>query len=211
MKITILTDNPKSWIMPYIDELKIKLKNHQITHIYNSNEILDGDIMLVLSCERILKDKHLSHHKSNIVVHPSKLPLGKGWSPLAHQILEGLNNIPLTLFEANNKVDDGDVYILDYINLEGHELNYEIKHQQGLKTIEMIIKFVKKFSSIEGNPQVGKETFYAKRTKKDSELNINKTINEQFNLLRIVDNERYPAYFYKEGKKYIIKIYKDND
>ena len=81
MKITILTDNPKSWIMPYIDELKIKLKNHQITHIYNSNEILDGDIMLVLSCERILKEKHLSHHKSNIVVHPSKLPLGKGWSP----------------------------------------------------------------------------------------------------------------------------------
>ena len=211
MKITILTDNPKSWIIPYIDEIKIKLKNHQITHIYNSKDILDGDIMLVLSCERILKKKHLFHHKSNIVVHPSKLPLGKGWSPLAYQILEGVNKIPLSLFEANEKVDDGNVYILDYINLEGHELNHEIKHQQGLKTIEMIIEFVQKFSSITGKPQVGKETIYAKRTQKDSELNINQTINKQFNLLRIVDNERYPAFFYKGGKKYILKIYKDDE
>ena len=157
------------------------------------------------------KKKHLFHHKSNIVVHPSKLPLGKGWSPLAYQILEGVNKIPLSLFEANEKVDDGNVYILDYINLEGHELNHEIKHQQGLKTIEMIIEFVQKFSSITGKPQVGKETIYAKRTQKDSELNINQTINKQFNLLRIVDNERYPAFFYKGGKKYILKIYKDDE
>ena len=27
MKITILTDNPNSWIMPFIEELKIYLKN----------------------------------------------------------------------------------------------------------------------------------------------------------------------------------------
>ena len=39
-------------------------------------------------------------------------------------------------------------------------------------------------------------------------LSASVKINEQFNLLRIVDNERYPAYFYKEGKKYI-KIIRD--
>ena len=38
MKITILTDNPNSWVIPYINEIRIKgeFKNHEIKHIYKS-------------------------------------------------------------------------------------------------------------------------------------------------------------------------------
>lgn len=210
MKITILTDNPKSWIIPYVKNLKEELiLKYDVTHIFSSKDIAPGDVMLILSCEKILKNTHLSFHKSNIVVHPSKLPLGKGWSPLAWQILEGENNIPLSLFEANDKVDDGDIYILDYIKLEGHELNDEIKHQQGLKTLEMIREYLDNFENRIGKPQQGDETFYPKRPLKASELDLNKSLNKQFNLLRVVDNERYPAYFIKDGVKYILKIYKE--
>lgn len=211
MKITILTDNPTSWIHPYINILKEELKNHNVRHIFNSKEIKAGDLMIILSCESILKSSHLSLHKSNIVVHPSKLPLGKGWSPIAWQILEGNNKIPISLFEANERVDAGDVYILDWIKLNGDELNDEIKHLQGIKTIEMVMKYVNNFNSIKGVPQSGQETFYSRRSSLDSEININKTLNEQFNLLRIVDNDRYPAFFIKNGKKYILKIFKDNE
>ena len=211
MKITILTDNLESWIIPYIDDLKIKLNEHEVTHIYSSSEIKKGDLMLILSCERILRKSHLNYHTSNIVVHPSKLPSGKGWSPVAWQVLEGCDKIPISLFEANEKVDAGDIYILDYIHLKGHELNFEIKHQQGLKTIEMILRYVENFDFNKGVPQTGKETFYKKRTTKDSQIDINKTIEEQFNLLRVVDNERYPAFFVRNGQKYKLKIIKTND
>ncbi len=210
MKITILTDNPNSWILPYVDDLKKELnQTHSVTHIYSISDISGGDIMLILSCEKILKSEHLRLHKSNVVVHPSKVPLGKGWSPLAWQILEGSNNIPVSLFEAGDAVDAGDVYMLNYINLEGHELNDEIKHQQGLITMKMVNKYIDEFESMRGIPQRGEETFYPRRSQKENELDIDKTISEQFNLLRVVDNERYPAHFYINGKKYIVKIYKD--
>lgn len=52
---------------------------------------------------------------------------------------------------------------------------------------------------------MGKESFYPKRSPKDSELDINKSLNEQFNLLRIASNEDFPAFFYKDGKKFILK------
>ena len=108
MKITILTDNPNSWILPYVDELKKELNlTHNVTHVYSTSDITGGDIMLVLSCEKILKSDYLKLHKSNVVVHPSKVPLGKGWSPLAWQILEGSNNIPVSLFETVEAVDAG--------------------------------------------------------------------------------------------------------
>jgi len=210
MKITILTDNPNSWILPYVDDLKKDLNRHDVTHVYKTSDIVGGDIMLVLSCEKILKGEYLKLHKSNVVVHPSKVPLGKGWSPLAWQVLEGSNNIPVSLFEAVEDVDAGDVYIVDYIKLEGHELNEEIKHQQGLLTMKMVKKYIDEFESMVATPQSGEETFYPRRRQRENELDINKTIAEQFNLFRVVDNERYPAHFHLNGTKYILKIYKDD-
>jgi methionyl-tRNA formyltransferase len=209
MKITILTDNPKSWIMPYVEILKKELKSHDICHVKKIYEIIGGDIMLILSCESILKKNILSLHKNNIVVHPSKVPLGKGWSPLAWQILEGQNKIPISLFEAVEKVDAGNVYLLDYIELNGYELNDEIKHQQGLITIRMILKYIHEYNNLKGIPQSGKESFYKKRDLNSNEIDISKSISEQFNLLRIVDNERYPAFFMIDEQKYILKIYKE--
>jgi methionyl-tRNA formyltransferase len=211
MKITILTDNPNSWILPYVEELKKELSEfHDLHDVYKTTDCVGGDIMLVLSCEKILKSEYLKLHKSSVVVHPSKVPLGKGWSPLAWQVLEGSNNIPVSLFEAVEAVDAGDVYIVDYIKLEGHELNDEIKHQQGLITMKMVKRYIDEFEFMIGIPQSGEETFYSRRRQKENELDINKTISEQFNLLRVVDNERYPAHFYINGQKYILKIYKDD-
>lgn len=212
MKITILTDNPNSWIIPYVNTLREDLSiSHDVTHIFNKSEIVGGDIMFILSCENILKPNYLSLHKNNIVIHPSKVPFGKGWSPLSWQVLEGYNTIPVSLFEAVEKVDSSDVYIVDYIKLEGHELNDEIKHKQGLITIKLVKKYIDEYHTIVGIPQSGEETFYPRRKQKENELNINKTISEQFNLFRVVDNERYPAHFYVNGNKYILKIYKDNN
>ena len=207
MNITILTDNPNSWILPYVEDLKKELKDHDVTHLYSAKNIQGGDLMLVLSCEKILPQKYLQLFRSSIVVHPSKVPLGKGWSPLAWQVEQGCDNIPISLFEAVEKVDSGDVYLVDYIKLNGNELNEEIKHKQGLITIKMVKDYVSRFP-MKGAPQKGEETFYKKRKKSDNQLDIDKTIADQFNLLRVVDNERYPAHFHKNGVEYIVKIYK---
>ena len=53
------------------------------------------------------------------------------------------------------------------------------------------------------------KSFYRKRSPRDSALDINKNHLEQFNNLRVCnDNRRYPAYFIKDGIKYIIRIEK---
>jgi len=209
MKITVLTDNPNSWIIPYVDKLVKKLSlHHEVFHVYSVKDITKGDILFILSCENIIKKPILDLNKNNIVIHPSKLPEGRGWSPLAWQIIEGKNKIPISLFEATENVDTGDVYILDYIILDGHELNDEIKHLQGEKTIEMIIHYLTQYP-LTRTPQSGNPTYYPKRKEHDNELDIEKSIKEQFNLFRIVDNKRYPIYFFIDGIKYKLKIYKD--
>lgn len=210
MKIQILVDNPNSWIVPYAEELKNELLklNHNCTLLHNHEEVEAGEVLCLLSCEKIFKK--LSLNQYNLVVHESDLPKGKGWSPVTWQVLEGIEKIPVTLFEAQESVDAGAIYAKEHIMLNGTELLQEIKHQQGLVTKRLIHQFISQYPKIKGVKQTGTSSFYAKRTSNNSELNIDKSIREQFNLLRVCDNERYPAFFTIGNTKYILKIYKDD-
>jgi methionyl-tRNA formyltransferase len=78
--------------------------------------------------------------------------------------------------------------------LNGLELNKELRKKQAILTIEMCLEFIDNYEKYKHPlPQSGEESFYEKRTFKDSEIDITKNIEDQFNLLRIVDNEDYPA------------------
>lgn len=208
MFVQILVDNPNSWIIPYATDLTNRIcelgHTSELTH--NPENLSKGDVLCLLSCEKIFKKLHLN--KYNLVVHESDLPKGKGWSPLTWQVLEGKSEIPITLFEATDKVDAGKIYLQEKLILHGHELIDEIRHKQGEITIKLILHFIKNFDTIRGKEQLGKSSYYLKRTIKDCQLDIQQSINDQFNLLRIVDNSRYPAFFIRNGIKYILKIEK---
>jgi methionyl-tRNA formyltransferase len=208
MLIQILCDNLNSWIIPYALQLKTLLEqlNHDVKFTHKHKDIVGGEILMLLSCEKLFKDLNLNKH--NLVVHESALPQGKGWSPLTWQIIEGKNEIPITLIEATEQVDAGDIYDQKIIHLEGHELVDELRMKQGEATIQLLLNFVNKYPNNKRTQQHGEESFYPRRKPEQSKLDINKTIAEQFNLLRVCDNERYPAWFEMNGKKFIIKVEK---
>lgn len=212
MKITILTDNKDSWFVPYGRQLVKDLKSyHDVKYVFNKTKIRKGDVCFILSCSRLIQQKYLDLNKNNIVVHASDLPRGKGFAPFSWQILKGNKKIHLTLFEAVKNVDAGPYYMKGAVKYEGHELLLEMQIILAKKIIEMCIEYVKKRDELKPINQIGRSSYFSKRTPEDSELDINKTIKNQFNLLRIVDNNRYPAFFKFRGKKYLFKIEKSKN
>lgn len=212
MKIQLLTSSRHSWIVPYGQKLQnaIASRGHTCTYLFEPEEVEKGDVLIFLSYEKIFRNLDLNLH--NLVIHESDLPKGKGMSPLTWQILEGKNRIPVTLLEATQEVDAGNIYKQSFIDLRGDELNTELKHLQGLATIELVLWFLDNYpDSTQGQAQQGDSTFYPRRSASDSELNIDMSIRDQFNLLRVCDNERYPAFFRINGQKYILKIEKANN
>jgi len=210
MKIAILT-SPKQWFVPYAKKLNEKMGDSRL--FFDHTQITDQyDILFILSYHKIIQKKFLIA-KHNVVIHASDLPQGKGWAPMFWQILENNNDIVFSMFEASDSIDNGDVYMKKTLSLTGYELNNELRDKQAKFIIDMCNEFIDNYKRYSiPTAQIGVETFYKKRSAKDSELDINKTINEQFNLLRIVDNDNYPAFFYKDGQKYILKIEKvDNE
>ena len=210
-KVGVLTSS-SSWFLPYAKEFVNILRwlDFNVCLFTHHSEIKKSlDVLFILSYFNKVPKNVLKLNRFNLVVHGSDLPKGKGWSPIFWQILEGKNKIPIVLFEATEEIDAGRIYLKDFIELEGHELHDEIREKQAHKTIEMCLKFLRKYPDLVPKEQEGEESFYPRRTPADSELDVDRTIREQFNLLRIVDNENYPAFFVLNGHKYILKIYKD--
>ena len=55
LKITLLTDNPHSWIMPYCNLLVEYLKkSFDVRWIDTTQDLKEGDIAIFLSCEKII-------------------------------------------------------------------------------------------------------------------------------------------------------------
>jgi len=204
MKLAILT-SPNQWFESYAEELSRDLG----ALLFKSHEDIkdEFDVLFLLAYHKLVPQSILNQNRYNLVVHASDLPKGKGWAPLFWQVLEGQDVIKFSLFEAVAGVDAGNIYLQDELKLSRFELNAELRDKQGNLTCQMCKRFISKINmNPKSTPQEGDESFYRKRTPEDSRLDINKTIAEQFNLLRIVDNDSYPAFFEIDGHRYFLKI-----
>ena len=179
MKITILTDLD-SWfnefIFCFIDNLRNK--HYSVKLLNKVEDVQKGDICILLGCGQYMNKKIRTRNKNNIVVHESRLPFGKGWSPLSWQILEGKNNITISLIELDDKIDSGLIYYQEEMIFKGHELVGELRETQADYSFKLCKKFIEDYSkdTITGKIQKGSSTYYNKRSIDDSELDINKSL-----------------------------------
>jgi len=209
-KVTFLLDKSNLWFEKQLKNYDFKLNSKYIFKISkNPNNIKNQNIVFPLSYTRILSENFLQKNELILIVHSSKLPKDKGFAPLQYQILYNKNKIYTSLIKASKKVDIGPIYFQNSFKLDGTELSDEIRNIQGKQILKIIKKFLVKYPNVKSKNQIGKGNFNKRRHPKDSQLDINKTIKQQFNHLRINDNEHYPSFFYYKGQKYLIKIYNE--
>lgn len=209
LRITIATEET-GWMRGYVDRLvgKFQAQGHQVTLAFNPDEIPCGDLLFLLSYWRILPAEVLQRNVHNLVVHESALPDGRGWSPVTWQVLEGKNEIPVTLFEAEEEMDAGAIYVEGSMSLTGAELIEEIREEQVRVTFELCEEYVSRYPQLvsKARKQDGQPSFYSRLGPEDSRLDPEKSIAGQFNRLRVVDNEDYPAFFELFGYRYFLTI-----
>ena len=209
-QVTFLLDKSNLWFEKQLKNYDFRLNDKYIFKISkNPNNIKNQNIVFPLSYARILPMSFLQKNELVLIAHSSKLPKDKGFAPLQYQILRNKNKVYMSLIKAAKEVDAGPIYFQNSFVLNGTELSDEIRDIQGIQLLNIIKKFLIKYPKVKSKKQIGKGNFNKRRYPKDSQLDINKTIKQQFNHLRINDNELYPSFFYYKGQKYIIKVFKE--
>lgn len=211
-RITLLSDRG-SWLNAFLPDLIVALwqRGHAVRWIHTPSALGAGDVCLLLSCGRLLSSQQLALHRHNLVVHASALPQGQGWSPMTWQILEGASSIPITLFEAVADLDAGSIYLQQKIALQGQELAEEWRVLLAQATLDLCLAWFDRHQEVvhAAQPQHGEASNYRRRRPVDSQLDPELSLAEQFNVLRVVDNQSYPAFFHWRGRRYILNLQAD--
>jgi len=208
MRITILNTSENHPIniplKKWIEKNKFK---HEIQLLRSKKDLHVGDVLFLISCSEIVSKGDRAKFKNTLVIHASDLPSGRGWSPHIWEIIHGASQITLSLLEAEDKVDSGKIWKKVEIQIPKTALYDEINKLVFEAELELMTFAVKNFGSVERQEQSEDDvSFWPKRTPKDSEINCQQSIDEQFDLIRVCDPDRFPAFFYKGGKKYTLKV-----
>ena len=210
LKVGFLIDKENSWFFlnlnKYYKTLDKKKYFKKIS--FNSRSFNNFDILFIINYTKIINNSVLKKIKLPIVIHASDLPKGKGFSPLMWQVLENKKKIKVSMIKAIKKVDSGPIIFKKQIKLNGTELYDELRLKLSKVIVDLMKKLLIVYPNLKLKSQKGNSTFYKKRQPKDSNLNINKSLKSQFNLLRTCDNRNWPAFFSYKNRKYVLKIYK---
>ena len=212
MNISILTTFIDHPVNAHLDKWVEKNKNHQISFVHSKKDLIAGDILFLISCSEIISELERAKFKKVLVVHASDLPHGRGWSPHVWEIINGATDITLSLLEAEDKVDTGDIWKKVSVSIPKTALFDEINELIFDSELGLMDFAVENYSTVETKKQVNIDSAcWPKRGPKDSVIDLNKTIFEQFDLIRVCDPQRFPAYFYKDGVRFNIIIEKHNE
>jgi methionyl-tRNA formyltransferase len=214
MRISLLCSDEQHPVNVYLKRwISAKQEIHQVELVRKKHDLSGGDILFLISCSEILGDADRAAYGATLVLHASDLPRGRGWSPHIWQLIDGAEEITLSLLEAEDKVDSGRIWKKLKFPVPKHALWDEINEALFLAEIELVDFAVNEFSHIRQNTQDPsiEPSYYPRRTPADSQIDPSKSITSQFDRIRVCDPNRFPAFFELHGKKYKLKLEKIDD
>ncbi|MHA7834814.1 MAG: formyltransferase family protein, partial [Algiphilus sp.] len=146
--------------------------NHDTALVCDKSHLRGGDVLFLISCSQIIRRKERERYAHALVIHASDLPKGRGWSPHIWAVLEGADELVVSLLSAEDSVDSGDIWEKQNVAIPKHYLYDEIN----AALFEVEIKLMDKALEMidEGGrpaPQSFDEiSYYPRRTPEDGEI-----------------------------------------
>jgi methionyl-tRNA formyltransferase len=169
-------------------------------------ELVGGDILFLVSCHQIIRKAVRELFRHTLVLHASALPKGRGMSPHIWQVIQGADSLCLTLLDAEDELDSGDIWHQAELRLDGTELHDEINDKLFAAEVSLMSWALEHCDDAVPRKQLGEASFFRKRTPADSQIDPTRPLTESFDQLRVADPDRYPAFFEHRGCKYRIRI-----
>ena len=210
MRISFLVGSADHPIVPVLQQWKER-KGLDCHLMFDVADLDGGDILFLISYNRLVSKRYRSLFNNTLVLHASDVPRGRGWSPHVWSILEGAESITVSLLEAEDKIDSGAIWKKVVCRVPREAIFNEINSILFEAELELIDYAIENYHLIVPTPQPTKiePTYYRRRTAEDSELDPSLSIGDQFDLLRVADPIRYPAYFKYRGETYFLTLRRD--
>jgi methionyl-tRNA formyltransferase len=110
---------------------------------------IDPDLIVVVAYGQIIPSSIIYHPKYNSLnLHFSLLPKYRGASPVHWSILKGEKITGVTIFELNEKMDEGDILSMKEIDIQPGEYAHELEARLAKMGSELLCETIERIDSI---------------------------------------------------------------
>lgn len=186
------------------------------TNIYEKLVNVDFDVLLSCGFSYVLEERVISLAKNIAVnIHPTLLPKYRGYRSGPYIVINGETKSGVTIHELTVEMDKGDIFLQEEFEVTLFDTTKSVFEKAKELEKEMILVFFRLLANGELKRSKQDErlatTYNAIRTPKDSLLDSSKSLDELYNFIRSCDPENYPAFFYVNGEKVCLKIWRPNN
>lgn len=117
----------------------IKINEKNLSLYFSKIKIFKPNLIFAFGWSGFLSKK-IRKIAPCLVLHPSKLPLFRGGSPIQNQLINGIQKSAVTILFASDKIDSGDILYQKKINFNGYleDIQGEIV-KEGIKGAKFIL------------------------------------------------------------------------
>ncbi len=131
-----------------------------------------------------------------IVFHMTDLPFGRGGSPLQNLIVRGHKQTIISAIKVEKGIDTGPVFMKLPLSLLGTAEEIFIRMASIIEgMIQQII-----IQQLEPKKQIGVPVIFERRKLEDGNITNCETIEQLYDMIRMLDCEGYPKAFYENDK-----------
>lgn len=207
MRITLLCSDKDHPIRSRLLAWMQSRRTDDICLVDNATAALGGDFLFLISCHEFIGKQTRDSYHHALVIHASDLPRDRGWSPHVWGVIRGDRVLTVTLLEAEDVVDSGRIWNKLRIPLVGNEVAAELNELLFSAEIELLEWALANYETVKPTMQDEcAKTYLRRRVPQDSRLDPQCSIADQFDLLRVCDSKRYPAFFEFRGRLFKLEM-----
>jgi len=187
----------------------------------NKNEVtptlesLEYDVLLSVGFTYILNAEAIKTAKVMALnVHPTLLPKYRGYRSGPYILINGERKSGVTVHELTNEMDKGDILKQKKFEVTRFDTTKSVLRKACKLEPSLILEVLEDIQkgTFSRQPQDESEAteYNIIRRPKDSLIDIEKPFKELYNFIRACDYNDYPAYFYVDGEKVLIKLRRES-
>jgi methionyl-tRNA formyltransferase len=150
--------------IPYYQPLKIRNDQTALDRIKE----IRPDLNVVVAYGQIIPSSIIYLPRYNSLnVHFSLLPKYRGASPIQWALLEGEDKTGITIFELDEKMDEGDILFQEEVKISSGENAAELEARLAQKGADLLIKTIAQIDKLKHHKQDHSQATYAPKISKE--------------------------------------------
>lgn len=193
------TSNVLSNLRRETDHVFLHVKNRKEMKLA-SESLKENSLIIIVGWGWHISEKVLSKHKV-VGLHPSDLPKFAGGTPMQHQIIAGVSNTKMSLFELEHVYDTGAIINKCDLSLEGGIEDIFLSLTEA--STNLILKFLKDYPSYDKKEQKIDEDHVILKRLQHEDGHLSKDLFKKMSARQIYDfircrEDPYPNTYYED-------------